>query len=189
MNNYLESVIRQFKYCKMLGDKSISQVSDDMLHWSPGETSNSIAQIVKHLRGNMLSRWTDFLTTDGEKPWRNRDDEFVDDIHDKEQLIRYWQEGWKCVFHSLEELNDADLESIIYIRNQGHTVIDAINRQLSHYCYHIGQITFLAKMILGDQWQYLSIPPGKSNEYNQEKFSKEKSREHFTDEYLDESTQ
>jgi hypothetical protein len=172
----------------MLGDKSISQLTDEMLHWSPGETSNSIAQIVKHLRGNMLSRWTDFLESDGEKPWRNRDDEFVDDIQDKEQLIKYWQEGWKCLFNTLDELKESDLESIIYIRNQGHTVIEAINRQLSHYCYHVGQIVYLSKMITGQDWQYLSIPPGKSKEFNQEKFSKEKSKRHFTDDFLQQET-
>ena len=181
MNDYLESVIRQFKYYKMLGDKSISQIPEDTLHWCPGEGSNSIATIVKHLRGNMLSRWTDFMESDGEKPWRNRDDEFVDDIGNKDALIKLWQEGWKCLFHALEDLEENDLERIVYIRNQGHTVVEAINRQLSHYCYHVGQIVFLAKMIAGKDWESLSIPPGKSKEFNEKKFSEGKKKKHFTD--------
>jgi hypothetical protein len=186
MNLYLESAMRQFKHYKMLGDKSISQVSEDSIHWMSGEQSNSIATIVKHMRGNMLSRWTDFLHSDGEKPWRNRDDEFTDDIHDKEDLIRKWQEGWKCLFNAIEELKEDDLESVIYIRNQGHTVVEAINRQLAHYAYHVGQIVFLAKMITGGNWEFLSIPPGKSAQYNEEKFSEDRNKKHFTDEYLDE---
>jgi len=185
MKSYLQSVIKQFKYYKMLGDKSISQLPEEQIHWAPGKESNSIAVIVKHLRGNMLSRWTDFLTSDGEKFWRNRDGEFVDDISDKGDLIKMWQEGWKCLFHALENLEEKDLENVVYIRNQGHTVIEAIDRQLAHYSYHVGQIVYIARMIVGDKWQTLTIGKGNSETYNQEKFSQSKERTHFTDEFLD----
>ncbi len=186
MESYLQSAIKQFKYYKMLGDKSISQLPEEQIHWTPGEESNSIAVIVKHLRGNMLSRWTDFLSSDGEKIWRNRDDEFTDDILDKENLIKIWQEGWKCLFHALDKVTENDLETIVYIRNQGHTVVEAINRQLAHYSYHVGQIVYLARMIVGENWQTLTIGKGKSQEYNNEKFLQERGLRHFTDEFLDE---
>ena len=130
----------------------------------------------------MLSRWTNFLTEDGEKEWRNRDDEFEDTYSSKEEMFAYWEEGWQCLLNTLNLLEAKDLEKIIYIRNQGHTVLEAINRQLAHYPYHIGQIVYIAKLLKGDNWKSLSIPKGKSKIYNQEKFSKEKERKHFTDE-------
>ena len=182
--DYLNSVTKQFEYYKMLGDKTIAQLPDDKLIWQFNPESNSIATIIKHLSGNMLSRWTDFLTSDGEKEWRNRDAEFDNDLTTKEEVIKCWEEGWKCFFDTLKSLKEDDLEKIIYIRNQGHTVLEAINRQLAHYPYHVGQIVFLGKMILNEKWQSLSIPRGKSNTYNTEKFSKEKTKAHFTDEYL-----
>ncbi len=181
---YLESVRKQFEYYKMLGDKTFSQLKEEDLFWQYNEDSNSISIIVKHLWGNMLSRWTDFLTSDGEKKWRKRDEEFESDIKNKEELIEKWDEGWKCLFNVINTLSDSDLSKIIYIRNQGHTVVEAINRQLAHYAYHVGQIVYCGKMIQGDKWQSLSIPKGKSKDYNKEKFSKEKSNEHFTDEFL-----
>ncbi|MBS1652824.1 MAG: DUF1572 domain-containing protein [Bacteroidetes bacterium] len=182
--DYLNSVIKQFEYYKLLGDKTIAQLPDDKLTWQYNQESNSIATIIKHLSGNMLSRWTDFLTTDGEKEWRNRDAEFENDIPTKEAIIKVWEDGWKCFLDTLKSLNEDDLEKIIYIRNQGHTVTEAINRQLAHYPYHVGQIVFIGKMILNEKWQSLSIPRGNSNTYNAEKFAKEKSRAHFTDEFL-----
>jgi len=181
--DYLTSVIKQFYYYKALGDKTFDQVSEEQLFWKPNEQSNSIANIVKHLWGNMLSRWTEFLTSDGEKEWRDRDGEFEDDIKSKDELIEKWNEGWKVLLDTLETLNDEDLGKIVYIRNQGHSVMEAINRQLAHYPYHVGQIVFIGK-ICSENWVSLSIPKGNSTQYNNEKFSKPKRQEHFTDEYL-----
>lgn len=181
--NYLESVIKQFEYYKLLGEKTFAQIPDEKLFWQYNEDNNSIATIVKHLWGNMLSRWTDFLTTDGEKEWRNRDAEFENDIATKQEMIDKWNEGWKVFLDTLKSLKSEDLEKVIYIRNQGHTVLEAINRQLAHYPYHVGQIVFIGKMC-AEKWNSLSIPKGKSNIYNADKFSKPKERGHFTDEFL-----
>lgn len=181
---YLESVIKQFEYYKMLGDKTFSQLEEEKLFWKYNEESNSIAVIVKHLWGNMLSRWSDFLTTDGEKEWRNRDSEFEEELKSKEELLNKWNSGWDCLFTTLKSLQPDDLDKIIYIRNQGHTVMEAINRQLAHYPYHIGQIVFIGKMAVNEEWTSLSIPKGKSNIYNSDKFSLPKSKAHFTDECL-----
>lgn len=184
MNNYLESVRKQFEYYKMLAEKTMEQVPDEKLFWQFNEESNSIATIVKHLWGNMLSRWTDFLITDGEKDWRNRDAEFENDITSRQELMNKWNEGWICLFKALDQLTEKDLDKEIYIRNQGHTIMDAINRQLAHYPHHIGQIVFIGKMVCGNKWASLSIPKGKSKEFNADKFSKPKHTEHFTDEIL-----
>ncbi|MCB0731430.1 MAG: DUF1572 domain-containing protein [Ignavibacteriae bacterium] len=183
-DDYLLSVSKQFEYYKMLGDKTISQLSEDQLFWQYNSESNSVAIIVKHLWGNMLSRWTDFLTSDGEKEWRKRDAEFENDIKTKDELLNKWNEGWKCLFDAINPLHEEDLEKIIYIRNQGHTVVEAINRQLAHYSYHVGQIVFQGKMIAGENWTSLSIPKGDSKKFNENKFSKPKSKQHFTDEFL-----
>lgn len=181
--NYLESTIKQFEYYKILGDKTFAQIPEEKLFWQYNEDSNSIATIVKHLWGNMLSRWTDFLATDGEKEWRNRDGEFENDIASKQEMLDKWNEGWKVFLDTLKSLKDEDLEKIIYIRNQGHTVLEAINRQLAHYPYHIGQIVFIGKMCV-EKWDSLSIPKGNSQTYNADKFSKPKEIGHFTDEFL-----
>lgn len=138
------------------------------------EDSNSIAIIVKHVVGNMISRWTYFLIEDGEKEWRHRDLEFEDTYKSKEELITNWNSGWSYFFDALKPLNDSDLGRVIYIRNQEHTVTEAINRQLAHYPYHIGQIVFLGKLIKGKSWKSLSIPKGGSKEYNKEKFNRGK---------------
>ncbi len=183
-NDYLESVTKQLEYYKMLGDKTFAQLPDDKLFWQYNQDSNSIATIVKHLWGNMLSRWTDFLTTDGEKEWRDRDAEFENDIKTRQELTDKWNEGWMYLLNAIKSLNPEDLEKIIYIRNQGHTVTEAINRQLAHYPYHVGQIVFLGKMLAEEGWTSLSIPKGNSQTYNSDKFSKIKERTHFTDEYL-----
>ncbi|GAB3956043.1 DUF1572 domain-containing protein [Spirosoma harenae] len=187
MNDYLESVKKQFTYYKMLGEKAIAQVSDDALFWQYNQESNSIASIVRHLSGNMLSRWTDFLTTDGEKDWRDREAEFDNDLTTRQEILDKWNEGWACLFESLNLLTASDLQKEIYIRNQGHTVTEAINRQLAHYPYHVGQIVFIGKMICDENWKSLSVPRGKSAEFNAEKFSKPKRKEHFTDDYLAEN--
>jgi len=185
-NDYLESVKKQFMYYKMLGEKTFSQLADDKLFWQYNEESNSIAIIVKHLWGNMLSRWTNFLTTDGEKEWRNRDAEFENDITSRQELLDKWTEGWNCLFEAIDSLTTEDLEKIIYIRNQGHTVTEAINRQLAHYPYHIGQIVFIGKMACESGWTSLSIPRGNSKTFNADKFAQPKQKGHFTDELLNE---
>src|SRR5690606_33200348 len=128
--------------------KTFEQLKDAQLFQKTGEESNSIASIVKHLYGNMMSRWTDFMTSDGEKDWRDRDSEFTDDETDRKTLMEYWEAGWACLFSALETLRAEDLEKIIFIRNQGHTVLEAINRQLAHYPYHVGQIVFIGKMLI-----------------------------------------
>jgi hypothetical protein len=181
MESYLTSVIKQFEYYKSLGDKTFASLSFDDIQNEIATDSNSISIIVKHLVGNMLSRWTNFLTEDGEKEWRYRDREFEDTYTSKEELLNNWNKGWDCLFEAIKPLNENDLERIIYIRNQGHTVTEAINRQLAHYSYHIGQIVFLGKVFKGENWQSLSIPKGDSSKYNKDKFSKEKNRKHFTD--------
>ena len=178
---YLSSVIKQFEYYKMLGDKTFEQIESKDIQWQYNSESNSISIIVKHIVGNMLSRWTNFLTEDGEKEWRHRDSEFGFSYFTKEDMIDAWEKGWDCLFNAIKPLQTDDLERIIYIRNQGHTVTEAINRQLAHYSFHIGQIVFLGKMIKGNDWKSLSIPKGESTSYNLDKFSKEKGRRHFTD--------
>lgn len=182
-SGYLESVIKQFEYYTMLGEKTFEQIPEERLFVQYNENSNSIASIVKHLWGNMVSRWTDFLSTDGEKEWRNRDAEFENDISTKAEMLEKWNEGWTVFLQTLSSLKEEDLNKIIYIRNQGHTVLEAINRQLAHYPYHVGQIVLIGKMYAA-QWQPLSIPKGNSRQFNSEKFSKPKSRTHFTDEFL-----
>jgi hypothetical protein len=168
--HYLEDSIKVFKMTKKLGDKSFEQISGEEVHWAPEPESNSIAVVVKHLHGNMLSRWTDFLTSDGEKEWRKRDNEFIDDPVTKDDVIARWEEGWGCVFGAMESLTPEDIGKTIYIRNEPHTVMQAINRQLTHYSYHVGQIVYLAKAIRSGEWKSLSIPKGKSQDFNSKKF-------------------
>jgi hypothetical protein len=181
MESYLNSVVKQFKYYKMLGEKAIEQLQEEQLFWQYNEESNSIAILVNHITGNMLSRFTDFLTEDGEKPWRNRDAEFTHPFNNKEELMNRWKEGWESLLKTLEKLTNADLERIVYIRNDGHTVVEAINRQLAHYPYHIGQMVFIAKMLKNDNWQTLSIARNLSADYNNRKFAQERDKRHFTD--------
>ena len=178
-SSYLKSSLLQFRYYKELGEKTIEQIPETKLSFQINNETNSINTIVKHLSGNMVSRWTDFLYTDGEKEFRNRDDEFEDTIKSKKGLIEIWEEGWKVLFNTLEGLRFQDLEKIVYIRNEGHTVIESINRQLCHYSYHVGQIVMIGKIICGDKWNSLSIPKGESQSFNLKKFSQEKDRRHF----------
>ena len=163
---YLTTVIKRFKYYKVLGEKTFEQLEENELHFLPTSESNSIAIIVQHLAGNMLSRFTNFLTEDGEKEWRQRDDEFEVHNYSKQQIIDLWNKGWDCCLSALESLTENDLETIIYIRQEPLSVVDAINRQLAHYPYHIGQIIFIGRMTKNKDWKSLSIPKGLSQEYN-----------------------
>ena len=179
--NFLESIMGQLVLYKTMAEKAVAQINDEQLHWSQDENSLSIATIMKHLPANMLSRWTDFLTTDGEKEWRriHRDEEFIHTIADREELLKTWNQGWGCFMEAIGSLIPQDLGRIVYIRNEGYTVIEAIHRGLSHAAYHVGQIVYLAKMFKSDEWQSLSIPKGASIAFNQEKFGREKSRRKF----------
>ncbi len=179
--NFLESAIKLFQYYKKLGEGAIAQLSDREIMLRPNESSNSIALIVHHLSGNMVSRWTDFLTSDGEKTWRNREAEFEEGYSDKASMMKAWDQGWKCLFDALASLKPADLERIIYVRNEGQTVLEAVQRQLAHYPHHVGQILYQAKAIRGNEFKSLSIPKGNSEKFNAEKFSREPSRKHFAD--------
>jgi hypothetical protein len=220
--DYLNSAKQQFQYYKQLGDKTMAQLNDEQLFWQYNDASNSIAVMAKHLWGNMMSRWTDFLTTDGEKDFRQRDEEFelrvgpslqgvdtdnaegVDndaegvnniaegvnniaegvDEHSRAVITEKWEEGWVCLFTALDSINEDNFDTTIYIRNQGHSIPEAINRQMMHYAYHVGQMVYLGRMMKGEDWQSLSIPKGNSKAYNAEKFSQEKGKRHFTDAYL-----
>jgi hypothetical protein len=164
--SYLEDALAVFRYYKRLAERAMEQVSDEQLFTAIDREANSIAVIVKHMTGNMRSRWTDFLTTDGEKPDRGRDSEFVAPPATRESLIAMWEDGWKCLFTAVEPLTDADLGRIVTIRGEAHSVMQAINRQLAHYPHHVGQIVFLAKHFACDHWQSLSVPRNKSAEFN-----------------------
>jgi hypothetical protein len=165
---FLDSVIKRFKENKVLSEKTFDQLNDEEMHLQPNEESNSIAVIIQHLYGNMLSRWTNFLTEDGEKEWRNRDDEFEVHQFSKQQLIEKWNEGWKVFLNTLESLTPNDLSKTITIRRQPLNVVDAINRQLAHYSYHVGQIVYLGRWIKQGEWTSLSIPKNRSQEFNQQ---------------------
>lgn len=176
----LKNTISVFEYYKTLGEKAMVQVSDEALYHTPDAKSNSISVIVKHLHGNMLSRWTDFLTTDGEKEWRKRDAEFEEIKETREEVMRLWEDGWKCLFDVLNELTTDDLHKVVYIRNMGQTAEDAIIRQLAHYAYHVGQIVYLARLFNDGDWVSLTIPKGQSETYNRTKNEPGKRIEHFT---------
>jgi hypothetical protein len=164
--SYLEDTLSLFRYCKSQAEKAMEQVSDDQLFTAIDPESNSIAVIVKHMAGNMRSRWTDFLTSDGEKPDRDRDSEFVDPPDTRQALLEVWEDGWRRVFEALEPLTDADLGRTILIRGEAHSVLQAANRQLAHYCTHVGQIIFLAKHLKSTDWKSLTIPRNRSADFN-----------------------
>ena len=166
LTSYLEDSLAVFRVYKSLGERAMAQVGDEQLQVAIDLESNSIAIIVKHLAGNMRSRWTDLLSTDGEKPDRNRDTEFEAPPATRAALMELWEAGWRCVFAGLEPLKDSDLERTVYIRNEPHSVMQAINRQVAHYSLHIGQIIFLAKHLQSSRWVSLSIPRGKSGDFN-----------------------
>ncbi len=184
-DSYLSSVKKQFAYYKLVGEKAIDQLEPEQLFISTNDDTNTIATIVKHIAGNMLSRWTDFLTTDGEKEWRQRDQEFENDLKTKEAVMAIWNKGWDCLFTTLNLLKPEQLANIIYIRNEGHTAIEAVNRQLAHYPYHVGQIVFYAKLLKSSDWNSLTIPRNNSNNYNGVKFAQQKSIQNFTDKEIE----
>lgn len=163
--SYLNDVLDLCRHHKRLAERALEQVPDEMLNAAPGAESNSIAIIVKHLAGNMRSRWTDFLTTDGEKPNRHRDTEFEKPPQSRAELIELWESGWDCLLSTLSSLTDRDLGRKVTIRGEAHSVMQAINRQVGHTSYHLGQIVYLAKHYAGSRWQTLSVPRGKSEEY------------------------
>ncbi|HWY97843.1 MAG TPA: DUF1572 family protein [Bacteroidia bacterium] len=166
-NHYLETTKKTFLQYKKMAEAAMAQLSDEQISWAPSPESNSIAVIVKHLWGNMLSRWTNFLTTDGEKDSRDRDAEFeATDISTRTQLMEKWEEGWKCFIDCSNSLKPEDLDKVVKIRGEDHTVIQALQRQLAHYSSHIGQIVYLAKMQKDKDWETLSIPKGQSKQFN-----------------------
>ncbi len=164
--SYVEDSIGVFRYYKKLAERAMEQVSDDRLFATLDDEMNSIAVIVKHMTGNMQSRWTDFLTSDGEKPGRDRDAEFSNPPATREALLQLWEDGWRCLLGTMESLSETDLSRTITIRGERHSVMQAINRQLAHYPYHCGQIVFLAKHFCSGHWRVLSVPLGKSAEFN-----------------------
>src|SRR6266581_5833600 len=164
--SYLEDSVALFHFYKKMAERAMEQVTDEQLFATLDEEMNSIAIIVKHMTGNMRSRWTDFLTSDGEKPDRQREAEFTDPPPTREALLALWEEGWKCVFKALEPLSETDLQRIVTIRGEAHSVMQTINRQVAHYSYHCGQIVFLAKHFKNNEWQSLSVPRRKSAEFN-----------------------
>ncbi len=168
MEGFLKDCIKRFLYYKELGDKTLEQIREEELHWMPSSESNSIALIIQHMHGNMKSRWTNFLTEDGEKPWRNRDQEFEQPIWTKEAALDIWNQGWTCLLDTLASLQTEDLQKTIYIRTEPLLVYDAILRQLAHYPYHVGQIVYIGRMIRNEQWKNLSIPKGNSQAFNEQ---------------------
>ncbi len=166
------STITVFRSNKDLADRAVAQLSDEALHQALDPNTNSVAVIMKHVAGNLLSRWTNFLTTDGEKPWRNRDDEFVDTFQNRSELLEYWQRGWKCLFDALESLTSEDMQQTVTIRGEPHSVFLATHRSLAHCSYHIGQIVIISRILAGDNWKTLTIARGKSQEYNQQNWGK-----------------
>lgn len=169
--NFLESARFEFQRSKTLGDKTFAQLGEADILWKYQETDNSISQIVKHISGNMLSRWTNFLSEDGEKPWRHRDTEFEEPFTTKTEMIAAWEKGWQCLFDAIASINSDNFNSLVKIRNDDHTIVEAVNRQLAHYANHVGQIVLLGKMIKKDNWVSLSIPKGESAVFNTKKFN------------------
>lgn len=178
---YLNSARQQFTYYKLLGEKTFAQLEDEQLFQRSDPEANSIAIIVQHMWGNMRSRWTDFLTSDGEKEWRQRDAEFEEAIADRGTMMTSWEEGWQCVFAALDTVDASNFDSTVYIRAQAHTIMDAVNRQLCHYAYHVGQIVLLGRLLKGPAWNSLSIPRNTSIAFNKEKFGRGRHGGHFTD--------
>jgi hypothetical protein len=165
---FMSAIINAFEANKRLADRAVEQVPDDKLHTALDGNTNSIAVIMKHVAGNLTSRWTDFLTTDGDKPWRNRDDEFVDSFGSRAELLELWERGWACLLKSLQSLKLADLEKTVLIRGEPHSVPLALERSLGHTCYHIGQIVQVARVHAGENWKTLTIPRGGSSQFNKE---------------------
>jgi len=163
----IDGALAAFRSHKGWADRAIAQLSDDQLHAALDPNTNCVAVIMKHVAGNLLSRWTDFLTTDGEKPWRNRDDEFADTFHTRAELLAYWESGWQRLFDSLSALSPDDLGKSVAIRGEPHSVPLAVQRSLAHCAYHVGQIMLTARLLAGDQWTTITIPRGASVTFNQ----------------------
>ena len=163
---FVSAITNAFEANKRLTDRAVEQVPDDKLHAALDANTNSIAVIMKHVAGNLASRWTDFLTTDGEKPWRNRDDEFVDSFGSRAELLELWERGWACLLTTLKSLKPDDLEKTVLIRGEPHSVPLAVERSLGHTCYHIGQIVLVARIHAGEKWNTLTIPRGGSDQFN-----------------------
>jgi Protein of unknown function (DUF1572) len=172
LHQFLPSAIARFEQYKSLAEKAMHQINEEQLFVCISSESNSIAMLVQHLHGNMLSRWTDFLTTDGEKEGRQRDAEFEAVIKTKTELLEKWEAGWACLLNTLKSLNENDLQKIITIRNEKHTVMDAIHRQMMHYSYHVGQMVLLAKALSNEDFQSLSIPKNQSKDFNEKMMGK-----------------
>jgi hypothetical protein len=172
VDEYLKNITKQFESYKEVADKTIQQLQEKDLHWKYNDESNSIATIIVHVSENMLSRWTDFFTSDGEKDSRDRDSKFESHDLSKLELLDKWENGWNCLFSALNSLDKTNFEKPIYIRNKQHKFIESITRQIAHYPYHIGQIIYLGKMILNDKWKTASIAKGKSKEYMKQEFEK-----------------
>jgi hypothetical protein len=172
MTSFLPSYIKRISYYKLLGEQTFEQLDELDFHYQPNEESNSIAVIIQHMAGNMLSRFTNFLTEDGEKEWRQRDAEFEEQHLSKEQMLQLWKKGWDCYLGSVESLTEDDLERTITIRSEKLTVVDALNRQLAHYPYHVGQIVYIGRMIKNKTWKNLSIPKRASQQFNEQMKSK-----------------
>jgi hypothetical protein len=162
----LSAILNAFEANKRLADRAVEQVPDDKLHVALDQNTNSIAVIMKHVAGNLTSRWTDFLTTDGEKPWRNRDDEFVDSFTSRAEILEAWERGWACLMKTLRTLKGEDLAKTVLIRGEPHSVLLALERSLGHTCYHIGQIVQVARIHTGEKWNTLTIPRGGSEQFN-----------------------
>lgn len=172
-----ELFIKRFSYYKELGDKTVEPLTEEQMFWTPNNESNSIAVIVKHIAGNMLSRWTNYLTEDGEKQWRDRDSEFVNSFKNKQEILDYWEKGWKCLFDALDQITAENINSTIFIRGENHTVLDAVLRQLAHYPYHVGQIIFIGKLLKSKNWESLSIARNQSESYNIEMLKNQSAEE------------
>ncbi len=166
-SEFLPQIIKRFKAYKELADKTFEQLEDKNFFYQPSPESNSIAIIIQHMYGNAMSRWTNFLTEDGEKEWRKRDAEFEVMDESRQDLLSFWNTGWNVIFQTLESLNEVDLDKTIYIRSEPHKAFDAILRQLAHYSYHVGQIVYVGKLLKDDKWKSLSIPRGQSNQFNE----------------------
>ena len=165
---FMSAIINAFEANKRMADRAVEQVPDDKLHTALDASTNSIAVTMKHVAGNLISRWTDFLTTDGEKPWRYRDDEFVDSFGSRAELLELWERGWECLLKSLRGLKPEDLDRTVMIRGEPHSVPLALERSLGHTCYHIGQIVQAARIHAGDKWTTLTIPRDGSKQFNKE---------------------
>ena len=166
----LQSVRKQFEYYRMIADKTILILSQDQLNWQANQQSNSVAMLMRHITGNLYFRWTNFFTEDGEKENRNRDNEFLEGKLNRHELITDWDKAWKVLFETIDSINESNIQVNVKIRNQELRVPEALNRQLAHYAYHIGQIVFLGKMLMQENWNCLTIPLQGSNLYNEEKF-------------------